>query len=184
MCDKLWKTYSNMVLPICYTKNTLISFDIGFHYYVLAEAFAFNMEMHQGDKHSIMPVLIAYYYLPFSRYHIPRSWLKASNNLLVLFEETGGNPFEISVKSRYTKTICAEVSETHYTSLQNWSHSDSIDKFFSQNTVTPEMHLQCDGEHTISSIEFASYGTPRGSCHMFSQGKCHAPNSTALVSKV
>lgn len=46
------------------------------------------------------------------------------------------------------------------------------------------MHLQCDDGHTISSIEFASYGTPQGSCQMFSQGQCHAPNSLALVSKV
>lgn len=45
------------------------------------------------------------------------------------------------------------------------------------------MHLQCDDGHTISSIEFASYGTPQGSCQMFSQGQCHAPNSLALVSK-
>ncbi|KAJ9701106.1 hypothetical protein PVL29_006451 [Vitis rotundifolia] len=115
-------------------------------------------------------------------YHIPRSWLQASNNLLVLFEETGGNPFEISVKSRSTQTICAEVSESHYPSLQNWSHSDFIDQN-SKNKMTPEMHLHCDDGHTISSIEFASYGTPRGSCQMFSQGQCHAPNSLALVSK-
>ena len=123
------------------------------------------------------------YYLSFSRYHIPRSWLQASNNLLVLFEETGGKPFEISVKSRSTQTICAEVSESHYPSLQNWSPSDFIDQN-SKNKMTPEMHLQCDDGHTISSIEFASYGTPQGSCQMFSQGQCHAPNSLALVSKV
>ncbi|WJZ87718.1 hypothetical protein VitviT2T_007081 [Vitis vinifera] len=115
-------------------------------------------------------------------YHIPRSWLQASNNLLVLFEETGGKPFEISVKSRSTQTICAEVSESHYPSLQNWSPSDFIDQN-SKNKMTPEMHLQCDDGHTISSIEFASYGTPQGSCQMFSQGQCHAPNSLALVSK-
>ena len=124
------------------------------------------------------------YCLSFSRYHIPRSWLQASNNLLVLFEETGGNPFEISVKSRYTQTICGKMLESHYPPPQNWFHSDFMDRKFSEDKMFPEMHLQCDDGHTISSIEFASFGTPQGSCQMFSQGKCHAPNSLALVSKV
>ncbi|KAL2941898.1 Beta-galactosidase 6 [Bienertia sinuspersici] len=34
-----------------------------------------------------------------SRYHVPRSFLKPSENLLVLFEETGGDPLKISVSS-------------------------------------------------------------------------------------
>ncbi|XP_047259105.1 beta-galactosidase 9-like [Capsicum annuum] len=45
------------------------------------------------------------------------------------------------------------------------------------------MHLQCDEGHTISSIEFASYGDPNGSCQTFSQGKCHAANSLSVVSQ-
>ncbi|XP_057959150.1 beta-galactosidase 9 [Malania oleifera] len=116
-------------------------------------------------------------------YHIPRSWLKASNNLLVIFEETGGNPFEISINSRSTQTICAQVSESHYPPLWKWSHPDSVGGKISINDTTPEMHLQCDDEHVISSIDYASYGTPQGSCQKFSQGNCHAPNSLSVVSK-
>lgn len=122
-------------------------------------------------------------YFPFSRYHIPRSWLQLSNNLLVLFEEMRGDPFKISVKSRSTKTVCAKVSESYYSSLRNWRHSDFIDRN-SENKMIPEMHLQCDHDHIISSIEFASYGNPRGGCQRFYQGQCHAPNSLALVSQV
>ncbi|KAK4356829.1 hypothetical protein RND71_022439 [Anisodus tanguticus] len=115
-------------------------------------------------------------------YHIPRSWLKTSNNVLVIFEETDRTPFEISISTRSTETICAQVSENHYPPLHMWSHS-KFDGKLALMDKTPEMHLQCDEGHTISSIEFASYGSPNGSCQKFSQGKCHAANSLSVVSQ-
>ncbi|PHT85307.1 Beta-galactosidase 9 [Capsicum annuum] len=115
-------------------------------------------------------------------YHIPRSWLNTSNNVLVIFEETDRTPFEISISTRSTETICAQVSEKHYPPLHTWSHSE-FDGKISLTDKTPEMHLQCDKGHKISSIEFASYGTPNGSCQTFSQGKCHAANSLSVVSQ-
>lgn len=115
-------------------------------------------------------------------YHIPRAWLQPSKNLLVIFEETGGNPFEISVKTVTTQTICSQVWETHYPPLQMWSHPNFVDGKKSMNSTTPELHLQCEHGQTISSIEFASYGTPHGSCQRFSIGNCHAPSSLSLVS--
>lgn len=33
------------------------------------------------------------------RYHVPRSFLKDSGNVLVLFEEEGGNPLDISLNT-------------------------------------------------------------------------------------
>ncbi|KAL4280485.1 hypothetical protein GQ457_03G001550 [Hibiscus cannabinus] len=36
----------------------------------------------------------------FFRYHVPRSWLKSTRNLLVVFEETGGDASKISVLKR------------------------------------------------------------------------------------
>ncbi|KAF9604781.1 hypothetical protein IFM89_010322 [Coptis chinensis] len=117
-------------------------------------------------------------------YHIPRSWLQASNNLLVIFEETGGNPLEISIKLHYTKAICSQVSESDYPPLQFWSNPGPIHTNVSINAKAPEMHLQCDYGHTISEITFASYGTPRGSCQSFSTGHCHAPSSAAVIAKV
>ncbi|XAR62547.1 Beta-galactosidase [Bertholletia excelsa] len=116
-------------------------------------------------------------------YHVPRAWLRETNNLLVIFEETGGNPFEISIRSRSTNTICAQVSESHYPPLQMWSHPDVVKGNISISDVKPELHLQCDEGHKISSIEFASYGTPQGSCQEFSRGNCHAPNSFSVVSQ-
>lgn len=34
------------------------------------------------------------------RYHIPRSWLKPTHNLLVIFEEIGGDVSSISIVKR------------------------------------------------------------------------------------
>ncbi|XVF37956.1 hypothetical protein REPUB_Repub20aG0056100 [Reevesia pubescens] len=116
-------------------------------------------------------------------YHVPRSWLQASNNLLVIFEETGGNPFGISVKLRVPRYLCAQVSESHYPPLWQWLHRDVFDGKVSINDMRPEIHLQCEDGHIISSIEFASYGTPQGSCQNFSKGNCHSPNSLSVVSK-
>ncbi|XP_038989755.1 beta-galactosidase 15 isoform X2 [Phoenix dactylifera] len=118
-----------------------------------------------------------------SWYHIPRAWLQPSNNLLVIFEETGGNPLNISLSVHSTKTICGKVSETHYPPLSTWYHPDFINGKISINEVAPQMHLQCDDGHMISAVKFASYGTPHGSCQNYSLGKCHASTSLSLVMK-
>ncbi|KAK9081260.1 hypothetical protein Syun_030623 [Stephania yunnanensis] len=97
-------------------------------------------------------------------YHVPRSWLKSSDNLLVIFEETGGNPLGISVNLHYTRTICGSVSESDYPPLHRWTRQSSIHGRTSISNTTPEMQLRCDDGHVISDIVFASYGTPLGSC--------------------
>uniref|UniRef100_A0A9I9CNR8 Beta-galactosidase n=1 Tax=Cucumis melo TaxID=3656 RepID=A0A9I9CNR8_CUCME len=117
------------------------------------------------------------------KYHIPRSWLKESSNLLVLFEETGGNPLEIVVKLYSTGVICGQVSESHYPPLRKLSNDYISDGETLSNRANPEMFLHCDDGHVISSLEFASYGTPQGSCNKFSRGRCHATNSLSVVSQ-
>ncbi|XP_057415650.1 beta-galactosidase 9 [Lotus japonicus] len=116
-------------------------------------------------------------------YHVPRSWLKASDNLLVIFEETGGNPFRISVKLHSARIVCAKVSESHYQPLHKLMNADLIGQEVSANSMIPELHLRCQDGRIISSITFASYGNPEGSCQSFSRGNCHAPSSMAIVSK-
>ncbi|KAK9140891.1 hypothetical protein Scep_010572 [Stephania cephalantha] len=115
-------------------------------------------------------------------YHVPRSWLKSSDNLLVIFEETGGNPLGISVNLHYTRTICGSVSESDYPPLHRWTRQSSVHGRTSISNTTPEMQLQCDDGHVISDIVFASYGTPLGSCQHFSTGQCHADSSLSVVS--
>lgn len=135
----------------------------------------------------LVPFLLFEYFLTLEtmfpiRYHIPREWLQESDNLLVLFEEIGGNPSQISLEVHYTKTICSRISENYYPPLSAWSrHANGL---VSVNTVAPELHLQCDDGHVISKITFASYGTPSGGCENFSKGKCHASSTLDLVTEV
>ncbi|KAE8707112.1 Beta-galactosidase 5 [Hibiscus syriacus] len=89
-------------------------------------------------------------------YHVPRSWLKPTQNLLVLFEELGGDPSKISLIESYGKT-----EEFH----------------------RPKVHLHCSPGQAISSIKFASFGTPLGACGSYQQGSCHAPASYAILEK-
>ncbi|XP_052620638.1 beta-galactosidase 9 [Lactuca sativa] len=110
-------------------------------------------------------------------YHVPRSWLQPSDNLLVLFEETGGNPFEISVKTVSVKTVCGHMSEDYYPPVDMWAQPN-------YSNMKPVVQLQCEDGYKIESIEFASYGTPQGTCQAFSTGNCHATNSSAILSKV
>ena len=116
-----------------------------------------------------------------NRYHVPRSWLQPTDNLLVLFEETGGNPFKISIKTVSIETVCAHVSEDYYPPVQTWSRSNG-ELITSQKN--PVVQLQCEDGYTIASIDFASYGTPQGSCQTYSTGKCHASTSASILSKV
>lgn len=115
---------------------------------------------------------------------MPRSWLRTSNNLLVILEETGGNPFGISVKLHSARIVCAQVSESSYPPLHELVNANLIGQQVSANDMRPEMHLRCQDGHIISSITFASFGAPGGSCQNFSRGDCHAPSSMSIVSKV
>ncbi|CDP11164.1 unnamed protein product [Coffea canephora] len=116
-------------------------------------------------------------------YHIPRSWLQKSDNLLVIFEETEKTPFDVSIKLRFSETICGQVSEKHYPPLDIWSDPEIKDGKLSESDMAPLMNLKCEDGYSISSIEFASYGTPKGRCQVFALGSCHASDSLSLVSE-
>ncbi|XP_021716437.1 beta-galactosidase 1-like [Chenopodium quinoa] len=106
-------------------------------------------------------------------YHVPRSWLKPAGNLMVVFEEMGGDPNWISLMKKETSSICSEMNEWQ-PNLVNWhlKSSGRIDK-----PLRPKAHLWCTPGQKISSIKFASFGTPEGSCGNFNQGSCHAHKS-------
>ncbi|XP_022844468.1 beta-galactosidase-like [Olea europaea var. sylvestris] len=106
-------------------------------------------------------------------YHIPRSWLYPTGNLLVVFEEWGGNPYGISLVKRELASVCADIFEWQPT-LVNWQMQASrkVNK-----PLRPKVHLSCDPGQKISSIKFASFGTPQGVCGNFQEGSCHAFHS-------
>ncbi|RLM91438.1 beta-galactosidase 2-like [Panicum miliaceum] len=68
-------------------------------------------------------------------YHVPRPWLNPTGNLLVIFEEWGGDPTRISMVKRTTGSICADVSEWQ-PSMKNW-HTKDYEK--------AKIHLHCSG---------------------------------------
>ena len=115
-----------------------------------------------------------------SRYHVPRAWLKPTENSLVLFEELGGDPTRISLVKRSMTTVCADMFEYH-PNIKDW-HIESYGK--TQELHRPNVHLHCGPGLTISAIKFASFGTPLGTCGTFQQGTCHSPASYDVVQKV
>ncbi|KAL5557960.1 hypothetical protein UlMin_034171 [Ulmus minor] len=112
-------------------------------------------------------------------YHLPRSWLKPTQNLLVVFEELGGDASKISITKRSVSTVCADAFENHPTT-DNYRINDDGRSSMSHQA---KIHLRCERGQTISSIKFASFGTPYGTCGGFSQGSCHASNSQAVLEK-
>lgn len=111
---------------------------------------------------------------------MPRSWLKPTENLLVLFEELGGDPTRISLVRRSVSSVCADVGEIH-PNIRNWE-IESYGR--TQELPKPKLHLHCGPGQSISSIKFASFGTPLGTCGSFQQGPCHASTSYSVLEKV
>ncbi|VFQ93447.1 unnamed protein product [Cuscuta campestris] len=110
-------------------------------------------------------------------YHVPRSWLRPRGNLLVVFEEHRGDPSRIAMVKRSVRSVCADVSEfqPNVRNLQI-ERSGNKEKF-------RKAKLKCGPCQYISSIKFASFGTPFGTCGKFSHGPCHAPNSYTILKK-
>ncbi|KAL2326203.1 hypothetical protein Fmac_025261 [Flemingia macrophylla] len=90
-------------------------------------------------------------------YHVPRSFLNNDKNTLVLFEEIGGNPKNISFQTVTAETICAQVEEGAL------------------------LELSCQGGKTITQIQFASFGNPEGKCGSFKKGTWEATDGQSTV---
>ncbi|XP_027929535.1 beta-galactosidase 1-like isoform X2 [Vigna unguiculata] len=104
-------------------------------------------------------------------YHVPQSWLKPTGNLLVVFEELGGDPNGIFLVRRDIDSVCADIYEWQPNLI---SYQMQV---AGKPPVRPKVHLSCSPGQKISSIKFASFGTPLGSCGNFHEGSCHAHKS-------
>ncbi|MFQ6650938.1 hypothetical protein Gotur_023308 [Gossypium turneri] len=78
--------------------------------------------------------------------HVPRSFLKDSENTLVLFEEFGGNPFGVQFQTVEIGSVCINTHEGK------------------------EVELSCQ-DRPISKINFASFGSPQGVCGSFDKSE-------------
>ncbi|KAJ0603265.1 putative beta-galactosidase [Helianthus annuus] len=75
--------------------------------------------------------------------------VKPSGNVLVIFEEKGGDPSQMMFSRRKVSALCAHVSEvTHRLSPTTCKIKSSL-------------ALKCPIKY-ISGFKFASYGTPTG----------------------
>lgn len=113
-------------------------------------------------------------------YHVPRSWIQPTGNVLVLFEEQGGDPTQISFMTRSVGTLCARVRETHLPPVDSWKSSATGVLEVSKPKAELQLHCPSSG-HLIKSIKFASFGTPEGSCGSFAYGHCNTNSTTSIV---
>ncbi|KAK6123636.1 hypothetical protein DH2020_042617 [Rehmannia glutinosa] len=113
-------------------------------------------------------------------YHVPRSWFKPSGNILVIFEEKGGDPNEIRFSTRKVSSVCVHVSENHPSFDFAYSQKSAIGDYKNKATVK----LKCPMSSQISAVKFASFGDPVGSCGSYALGKCHDRNSISMVEQV
>ncbi|PKU64525.1 Beta-galactosidase 11 [Dendrobium catenatum] len=116
-------------------------------------------------------------------YHIPRSFLNQTKNLLVVFEESGGNPEGIQIFTVRRDDICTYVSEYHPGVTKSWSRKEGQLRSVVED-VKPESHLKCPDNKVIQAITFASFGNPSGVCGNYTIGSCHAPQTKLVVEKV
>ncbi|RRT51283.1 hypothetical protein B296_00025678 [Ensete ventricosum] len=118
-----------------------------------------------------------------SGYHVPRSFLKPKDNLMVVFEEHGGKPEDIQIMMVKRDDICTVVSDLHPANVRSWSRKNSQIQSVDDD-AKPEARLKCTGKKVIQSIDFASFGNPDGMCGNFTVGSCHTPQAKAVAEKV
>ncbi|KAF8403035.1 hypothetical protein HHK36_011130 [Tetracentron sinense] len=113
------------------------------------------------------------------QYHVPRSWVQPSGNTLVLFEEIGGDPTQISFAIRQAGSLCSHVSESYPAPVEMWGSDIKAGR-----KSGPVLQLECPSPNQIiSSIKFASFGTPHGTCGSFSLSRCNSTSSLSIVQK-
>ncbi|XP_058106157.1 beta-galactosidase 11-like isoform X2 [Magnolia sinica] len=117
-----------------------------------------------------------------SMYHVPRAFLKPIGNLLVLFEETGGNPEQITIVTINRDTICSYISEFHTPHVKSWERKHGKIKAVAE-MMKPHAHLKCPNHKIIKSIQFASFGDPLGICGNYTMGTCNYPGTKSVVEK-
>ncbi|KAE8008752.1 hypothetical protein FH972_005235 [Carpinus fangiana] len=115
-----------------------------------------------------------------SEYHIPRSFIKPSENLIVVLEEEKGNPKEMDILLVNRDTICSFITEYYPPHVRSWQRKDSKIRPV-LDVVKPAAHLKCPHNKEIVAVQFASFGDPYGVCGNYFMGKCNAPVAKEVV---
>lgn len=109
--------------------------------------------------------------------------MKPMKNLVVIFEEAGGIPHDITIVTVNRDTICTLLSEITPPSVHAFERKEN-----QLRPIVDELkagaRLNCPAGKVIVKVEFASFGDPVGACGMYSLGKCHSPSSQKVVEEV
>ncbi|XP_057783214.1 beta-galactosidase 13-like [Salvia miltiorrhiza] len=115
-------------------------------------------------------------------YHVPRAYLKDKDNLLVVLEETGGDPRKIQVLTVNRNTICSVITEFHPPNVKSWERKDNkIREIFDPVRAA---HLTCPNAKKIAKVEFVSFGENEGACGAFVPGKCDSAKAHKVVEEL
>ncbi|XVF00877.1 hypothetical protein REPUB_Repub04eG0039700 [Reevesia pubescens] len=117
-----------------------------------------------------------------SEYQIPRSYLKPTHNLIVIFEEEQGEPKGVEILLVDRDTICSFVTEYHPPSARLFESKGGILRA-KVNDLKPKAELTCPNHKQIVAVEFASFGDPFGSCGGYFVGNCTSPASREVIEK-
>ncbi|XP_056698961.1 beta-galactosidase 13 isoform X2 [Spinacia oleracea] len=115
-----------------------------------------------------------------SEYRIPRSYLKPKDNLLVIFDEAGGDIDTVQIETANRDVICSYISEDMPPSVTSWKR-DAHDILAVVDDLKVKASLKCPKNKVISHVDFASFGNPYGVCGFFILGTCNSPNSQKIV---
>nr|GEW71170.1 beta-galactosidase 8 [Tanacetum cinerariifolium] len=92
----------------------------------------------------------------------------------------GGDPKLISFRTQELESLCFHVFENHPLPIEAWSQDKN-----SKSESKPRVSLECPHPNqVISSIKYASFGTPQGKCGSFSHGECRSTNALSILQKV
>lgn len=119
----------------------------------------------------------------YSWSHIPRAFLKPTDNLLAIFEEIGGNIDGVQIVTVNRNTVCSYITESDPPRIKKWTREDSvIQKVF--DDARRSATLMCPDNRKILGVEFASYSNPFAACGNYILGNCSAPRSKKIIEQV
>jgi len=107
--------------------------------------------------------------------------IQMASSKSVAYDHIVINPYIPSSSSPSLTSVSATIGSIRGPISVSWDlPSPHFCGFASENSI---LNLHCIGG-TITSIDFASFGTPTGSCGNYSIGSCNSPNSMSAVSSL
>lgn len=108
--------------------------------------------------------------------------MKPKDNLLVVLEETGGDPQKIEILTVNRNTICSVITEYHPPNVKTWERKDN--KIRAIFDPVRAAHLTCPDDKVVGKVEFVSFGENEGACGVFIPGKCDSAKAHEVVEQV